>query len=203
MNTKVALYVRVSTTDQTIDPQLLELREYAARNGFTIYAEYSDVISGAKAQRPGLDALLEKAGTEFSTVLAVKLDRLGRSVLNVVTLVQQLKKQNCSVICTSQGIDNRDENPCGKMIMGIMASMAEFERDLIRERTKAGLRATKAKGTILGRPSTVLKPNHAEIIAAWKSEPIETRPGYRVLAERLGGVSPMTARKLAMGQVPT
>lgn len=193
----IAIYTRVSTTDQTVEPQLIELRAYAAQHGFTIAHEYSDVISGAKAQRPGLDALLQDAAAgKFTTVLAVKLDRLGRSVLNVVTLVQQLKKLGVSIICTSQGIDNRDENPCGKMVMGIMASFAEFERDLIRERTKAGLRAAKANGAVLGRPSNglIAEPERARVISIWKEEGGKS---FRRLAERLGGVSPMTARKLA------
>ena len=194
---KAALYCRVSSTDQTIEPQLIELRAYAQAHGFTIVREYSDVISGAKAQRPGLDELLANTSL-FSVVLAVKLDRLGRSVLNVVTLVQKLKTLNVSVICTSQGIDNREENPCGKMVMGIMASFAEFERDLIRERTKAGLRAAVARGSKLGRQHTRLIPNHDEVIAAWLNE--SPRPGYRELAKRLGGVAVETARQMAFRQ---
>jgi DNA invertase Pin-like site-specific DNA recombinase len=194
----IALYTRVSTEDQSVNPQLLELREYAARNGMTIVAEYTDVISGAKAQRPGLDALLANTAN-FSLVLAVKMDRLGRSVLNVVSLVQRLKKMGVSIICTSQGIDNRDENPCGTMVMNIMASFAEFERAIIIDRTKAGLRNAKANGKILGRVSTKLIPeaDRPAVIAAWK----ESGDGLRVLAKNLGGVSPMTARKLAMEAV--
>lgn len=193
----VALYARVSTQDQTVDPQLLELREYAARNGMTITREYTDIISGAKATRPGLDALLAVADTGlFSIVLAVKMDRLGRSVLNVVNLVQRLKKMGVSIICTSQGIDNRDENPCGTMVMNIMASFAEFERAIIAERTKAGLRNARANGKILGHVSTKLipEPMRSQVIAQWRT----TGDGYRVLAKNLGGVSPMTARRLAL-----
>lgn len=192
----VALYTRVSTQDQTIDPQLIELRAYATQHGMTITQEYTDVISGAKALRPGLDTLLADAASgRFSVVLAVKMDRLGRSVLNVVSLVQRLKKLNVSIICTSQGIDNRDENPCGTMVMNIMASFAEFERAIIVERTKAGLRAAKARGKVIGRVSTTLIPEsqHAAVISTWRS----SGKGLRSLAERLGGVSPMTARKLA------
>src|SRR6478736_2426841 len=196
MNSKnCCLYTRVSTSEQSVDPQLIELRAYAAQHGFTVVKEYTDVISGAKAERPGLDELIVDAEAHrFGVVLAVKLDRLGRSVLNVVTLVQRLKALNVSVICTSQGIDNRDENPCGTMVMGIMASFAQFERDIIRERTKAGLAAAKLRGAKIGRPSPTLvaEPERASIIADWRA----SGKGYRKLAQKLGGVSPMTARKL-------
>ena len=191
--TTVAIYTRVSTEHQTVEPQLLELRQYAGAHNFAIAREYTDIISGAKDKRPGLDQLrLDAEAGVFSLVLVVKLDRLGRSVLNVINLVQQLKAAGVSILCTSQGIDNRDDNPCGKMVMGIMASFAEFEKDIIRERTIAGLAVARAKGKRLGKPSRklVAPERHHAIISEWRA----SGAGYRELAQRLGGVSPMTAR---------
>lgn len=194
---KVVLYTRVSTDEQTVEPQLLDLRAHCQRSKWEVVHEFTDIISGAKAARPGLDELVrrcEAGGIE--AVVCVKLDRLGRSVLNVVTLVQKLKAMGTSVICTSQGIDNRDENPCGKMVMGIMAAFAEFERDIIRDRTKAGLRNARAKGKVLGKVSVKLvdRAQVPVIIGDWRNA---GKPGgFRGLATRLGGCSPTTARRL-------
>ena len=195
---QIISYLRISTDGQTVEPQRQELAEYCKRQGWTIAAEYSDVISGTKAVRPGLKALIERCSStpKPDLVLVVKLDRLGRSVINVVTLVQKLAGMGVSVICTSQGIDTRDSNPCGKMILSIMASFAEFERDIIRERTVAGLVVARAAGKILGRPSPVLPENPTPVIDAWEQG--GKQGGYRGLARMLGGCSPMTARRLSM-----
>ena len=203
----IALYARVSTEGmkhndgsrlrgQSVDPQIFELREYASRNNFTITREYSDIMSGTKAARPGLDQLVQDAKKQlFSLVLVVKLDRLGRSVINVIKLVDELDKAGVSILCTTQGIDTRKDSPCGRMILQVMAAFAEFERAIISERTIAGLAVVKSRGVQLGKPSPKLVAEHlrAPIIAEWR----KTGQGYRVLAKNLGGVSPMTARKLA------
>lgn len=191
---KVVTYLRVSTEDQTVDPQRLDLMNYLLRQGWAQVGEYSDVISGAKAARPGLDALVARcAAGGIDAVVVVKIDRLGRSALNVFTLVKRLADMGTAIICTTQGIDTRNDNPCGKMMLAVMAAFAEMERDFIRERTKAGLRATKARGTVLGRHSEALKGVDVEaVVKAW----IEAcKPaGYRGLALRLGGCSPATAK---------
>jgi putative DNA-invertase from lambdoid prophage Rac len=128
-------------------------------------------------------------------VAVVKLDRLGRSVLNVVRLVEELDGMGVAVICTSQGIDTRKESPCGRMILQIMAAFAEFEKAIIVERTVAGLRVARAAGKVLGRPSRVAIPleQRAVVIAEWRA----ARTGLRDLAKRLGGVSVATAQKWA------
>lgn len=159
--------------------------------------EWSDVISGIKAARPGLDDLMARCAVGgIDAVVIVKLDRIGRSVLNIVSLVQKLTAMGVGLVCTSQGIDTRKDNPAGKMMLGVMASFAEFERDILRERTRAGLRVARKNGKVLGRPSPTLvaDPARSEIIAAWL---VEGGRGVRELAKRLGGVSVATAAKLA------
>lgn len=193
----ILLYARVSTDDQTLDPQWLELREYATRQGWSVVGEYSDVLSGARAERPGLTALLARCGAGgVDAVVVAKLDRLGRSLLNVVGLVESLTQINVGLICVSQGIDTRKDNPCGKMMLSVLAAVAEFERDIIRDRTRAGLRAASARGVVLGKPSAALAgcPDIPGQIRAWS----ETGRvgGLRGLAKLLGGCSVATASRL-------
>lgn len=194
----IVSYLRVSTDDQTIEPQRIEITDHCRRQGWTVLAEYSDVLSGGRAQRPGLDELVARcAAGGVDAVIVVKLDRLGRSLLNVVGLVERLAKMGVAIICTSQGIDTRKTNPCGTMMLGVLAAVAEFEKNIIRERTVAGLKAARLRGKVLGRPSKVLpaEPERSRIIAEWKAalEP----GGCRGLALRLGGCSPTTAWRLA------
>ncbi len=193
----IAIYLRVSTEDQSNDAQRIEVTEHCARQGWLIVAEYTDTISGSKAARPGLDSLLahvDRGGIQ--AIAVVKLDRLGRSLLNVTALMERLREKGVAVICTSQGIDTRADSPCGTMIWGIMAAFAQFERALIRERTVAGLRAVKAKGVILGRPSPTLIPEPARsaAIEAWKAN--NRKGGLRGLAHSLSCKSAATAMKL-------
>lgn len=192
----VAIYARVSTADQSLDPQWIELRAWVAARKWKIVGEFSDVMSGAKGERPGLQSLLEHcAAGRVQVVACVKLDRLGRSTLNVVSLVQRLKSMGTSVAFASQGLDNLDDSPCGKVVMGVMALFAEFERDLIRDRTKAGLRAAVARGSKLGRkPMPRDDAADEAAVEAWEAK---GRPGgLRGLAKELGVASPMTAGRI-------
>lgn len=193
----IILYARVSTSEQVLDPQWLELRDRAAREGWTVMAEFSDVLSGGRAARPGLDSLLARcADGDIDMVVVVKLDRLGRSLLNVVKLVRELADAGVAVFCTSQGIDTRKSSPCGTMILQIMAAFAEFEKSIISERTVAGLQAARARGSVLGRPSPALVGKDIPgIVAGWKAG--ERIGGLRGLARLLGGVSTSTAMRLA------
>jgi DNA invertase Pin-like site-specific DNA recombinase len=193
----IITYLRVSTDGQDHEPQRMELNGWIERNGFTAVGEFSDTISGAKAARPGLDALMEKcrAGC-VDAVAVVKLDRLGRSVINVVTLIADLEKMGVAVICTSQGIDTRESNPCGKMQYQIIAAVAEFEREIIRERTRAGLAVARKNGKVLGRPSKTLIPaaERKAVVDVWLAS--GRTGGLRGLAAALGGCSPSTASKV-------
>jgi DNA invertase Pin-like site-specific DNA recombinase len=149
----VALYARVSTDDQRCDLQLNELREFCARRGWQIYGEYVDTgWSGAKKDRPQLEKMMTAARLHrFDVVMCWKLDRFGRSVANFIEALQQLEHWGVRFMCTSQSIDTDQQNPGSRLLMQILAAVAEFERSMIRERVKAGLAAAVRRGVKLGR----------------------------------------------------
>jgi putative DNA-invertase from lambdoid prophage Rac len=149
----VVVYARVSTYDQNCALQLSELREYAARSGWKIADEYIDEgISGAKADRPALVQLMKDASMKrFQAVLVSKMDRFGRSVQQLITNVRELDELGIRFLAPSQSIDTDHKSPTGRLMMHILAAMAEFERELIRERTGAGAasyRAAYARGEV-------------------------------------------------------
>jgi len=149
-----ALYARVSTQDQHCEMQLTELREYCRRSGWAIAGEYVDTgWSGAKASRPELDRCMKDARLhKFECVLVWKLDRWGRSVANLVASIQELSSLSIRFIAVTQGIDTDQANPMAKFLLHIMAAFAELEREMIRERVKAGMAAARHRGVRCGRP---------------------------------------------------
>jgi DNA invertase Pin-like site-specific DNA recombinase len=152
---KAALYARVSTLDQEPENQLAELRRYAEARGWTI-AEYIDKgVSGAKDRRPALDRLVAEARRRrFDAVVCWRLDRLGRSLKHLVTLLEELHSVGVAFVSLGEGIDCT--TPAGKLQLHILAALAEFERARIAERVRAGLSRVRAAGTRLGRPRAVL-----------------------------------------------
>ena len=154
---RAAIYARVSTTDQTCEMQVRELREYAARRGWAINGEYVDTgWSGAKASRPELDRLMKDAGLRrFDAVLVYKLDRFGRSVKNCLDGIAALTAHGVRVLAVSHSSDTDHANPTARLLLHILASVAEIERELIRERVCAGVRNAKRKGKQLGRKRAV------------------------------------------------
>jgi DNA invertase Pin-like site-specific DNA recombinase len=162
---RIAIYYRVSTADQTTDPQRLELLEYCRRQGWQDPKEFSDTISGSKWDRVGLDMLMKgvRAG-RFDAVLCVKLDRLGRSLAHLAQLVGELTSHGVAIIATSQGIDTRGSNSAGRFQLHVLMAVAEFEREIIRERTKAGLANAIANGKKLGRPRFILTDDHMAVL---------------------------------------
>lgn len=162
-NMTCAVYARVSTTDQNCDMQLRELREYIKRRGWELASEYVDTgWSGAKKSRPALDKLMADAAQHrFDCVLVWKVDRFGRSVANLVDSLQQLATWGVRFISTSQSIDTDQANPTSKLMMHILAAVAEFEREMIRERVKAGMQAAKARGVKVGRRCVVFDRRRA------------------------------------------
>ncbi len=149
---KTAIYARVSTDDQNLSSQLEACREWCARMKVTA-VEYLDKSSGASVSRAALDRLMADARHgRVKTVVCYKLDRLGRSLVHLAQMVGEFDVHGVALVCPSQGIDTRDSNPAGRLQMHVLMAVAEFERSLIRERTKAGLVAAKARGVPLGRP---------------------------------------------------
>ncbi len=150
---RVALYIRISSGDQNADLQKNELPEYCQFRKWEIVETYSDTMSGAKANRPGLDELMADARQRrFDAVLVWKLDRFGRSLVHCVSGIQELSSLGVRFIATSQGLDTDESNPASKLLLHILAAVAQFERELIRERVSAGMRNAKARGTRTGKP---------------------------------------------------
>ena len=150
---RVAIYARCSTQEQSVALQLDGLREYSQARGFEVVQEYLDEgVSGARAKRPALDQLLADAHRrKFDAVLVWKLDRLGRSLSHLIRLVDQLGSLGVDLVSLGDsGLDTT--GPSGRLLFHVMGAVAEFEQDLIRERTRAGLQAARRRGRQLGRP---------------------------------------------------
>jgi DNA invertase Pin-like site-specific DNA recombinase len=153
---QVALYARVSTDSQTTENQLLQLRAVAERHGWTVVAEFvDDGVSGAKGRehRPQFDALLRAVGRrEFDLVAAWSVDRLGRSLQDLVGFLTDLQAKRVDLYLHQQALDTT--TPAGRMLFQMLGVFAEFERAMIVERVNAGLARARAKGKTLGRPRT-------------------------------------------------
>lgn len=150
---KFGLYARVSTTDKGQDPelQLKGLREYARAREWNVFNEYVDIgQSGSKDRRPDLDRLMEDARKRrIDGILVWKLDRFGRSLRSLVTILEELKDLGVQFVSYTENLDF--STPAGRAMVSLIGVFAEFERDLIRERVKAGLQNAKSKGVRLGR----------------------------------------------------
>lgn len=180
---RVALYARVSTLNgQNPETQLIELREYASRRGWQIADEYVDLgVSGSKDSRPSLNRLMAHAHQRrFDAILVWKLDRFGRSLKHLVTAIAELEALGVTFVSLK---DNWDlGTPSGRLMFQIVGAMAEFERELIRERIKAGMRRRRLEGLSLGRAP--IQVDHA-----------------RLVADRLSGLSlTMVARKYSVSR---
>ena len=129
----VALYARVSTSDQSCEMQLHELRQYVQRQGWQVFAEYVDTgLSGAAASRPRLDELLREARLRrFEAVLVWKLDRWGRSVAHCVRTIQELVGLGIRFLSPNEGIDTSAESPMSRFLLHLFAAFAEMEREII------------------------------------------------------------------------
>jgi DNA invertase Pin-like site-specific DNA recombinase len=151
---RVALYARVSTDKQSTENQLRELRQVAERQGWEVVQEFVDHgISGAKGpkDRPKLAAMLKGAARrEFDLVAAWSVDRLGRSLLDLIGMLQELHASGLDLYLHQQAINTRTSG--GKALFGMLGVFAEFERSMIQERVKAGMAKAKAKGTKSGNP---------------------------------------------------
>jgi DNA invertase Pin-like site-specific DNA recombinase len=158
---KAAIYARVSTPDQCIENQLYELRELAARRGYEIVHEYTDVGSGSKSRRAGLDALLADAHRrQFSIVLVAAFDRVTRSVKHFLTVVDELNDLGIEFVSARENIDTTGS--MGRMFITLISSIAELERSIIIERIKAGMRRRRLEGYRLGRAT--LSVDHQALV---------------------------------------
>jgi len=148
---RVALYARVSTPDQHVENQLLDLRKLAAQRGFEVRREYCDQgISGSKARRPGLDAMLADARRgEFSVLMVAAFDRVARSTKNFLEIVDELHDLEIEFISAREAIDT--STPMGKMFVTLIGSIAELEKSILVERIRAGMRRARMEGQRLGR----------------------------------------------------
>ena len=146
-----AIYARVSTDDQTTDNQVFELEKVAKRMGWDIGEVYTDIISGAKSKRPELDRLMESViRKQVDIIMVWSVDRLGRSLQHLTTLLSDIHSKGVDLYLHQQGIDTT--TPSGKMMFQMCGVFAEFERSMVQERVKAGLERARAKGKRLGRP---------------------------------------------------
>jgi DNA invertase Pin-like site-specific DNA recombinase len=191
-----AVYTRVSTADQNPELQLRELQEYASRQGWEVIETYQDIISGAKASRPGLTRLMaDAAARKFEVLLVWKLDRFGRSLVDCLNNIQELERCRVRFIAVTQGLDTDQRNPASRFLLHVLGAAAEFERSLIRERTLAGQQryrhdyaAGKVGKTVYSRSGKNLPPhrprkifNHDEV-AALRAQGLS----IRAIAIRLG-----------------
>ena len=157
MTDRCAIYSRCSTSVQTVENQIRELKQIAGRKGLTIVGEFSDVgISGAKGRdtRSGFDDLIKGAvRKDFDVILVWSVDRLGRSLQDLVSFLNEIHSVDCDLYIHQSGIDTT--TPAGKMMFQMCGVFAEFERGMIRERVIAGQSRAKAQGKHIGRPSNL------------------------------------------------
>ena len=192
MSKRIGIYARVSTRNgQTVENQLRQLNEVADRMGWTIVAVWTDEgVSGSKGrdQRPGFDKMITAVNRrEVDLVAAWSVDRLGRSLQDLIGFLADLQAKGCDLYLHQQGIDT--STPSGRMLFQMLSVFAEFEREMIRERVVAGLERTKSKGTRLGRPKLDYSVRRKIEIAMRKGKGI--RPTARAL-----GVSTTTVMKI-------
>lgn len=150
---RAAIYARVSTSHQGPAPQLLCLREVAARAGWTIAQEYVETISGAAKARPAFDRMMADARRRrFDIIMAVDVSRLGRSLKGLVDLFDEVRALGLDLYLDREAVDT--STPAGRALLGMASVFAAFERDLIVERTLVGLAHARARGSRFGRPPT-------------------------------------------------
>jgi DNA invertase Pin-like site-specific DNA recombinase len=148
---RAAIYTRVSTTDQSIQSQLYDLRELAAQKGYEVVQEYQDCgISGTKARRPGIDLLMADARRKkFSVVLVAAFDRIARSTRNFLQIIDELDSLGIEFISRREGVATGDA--MGRLFVTIISAIAELERSLVVERVKSGMRRARLEGRQIGR----------------------------------------------------
>ena len=155
---RIAVYARVSTTDQSTESQLLDLRRYTRERGWNIFKEYVDEgVSGTKDSRPALNELMNDAKKRrFDVVLVWRFDRFARSTKHLILALEEFKNLGVDFVSYQENIDT--SSPLGSAIFTIISAVAQLERDIIAERVKAGLRRARENGKKLGRPRVGVNP---------------------------------------------
>ncbi len=189
---RIAIYARVSTTDQSTDSQLLDLRRYVRERGWNVYKEYVDEgISGTKDSRPALNELMNDAKKRRFDVVLVwrfdrfarstrhlwRFDRFARSTRHLINALEDFKNLSIDFVSYQENIDT--SSPLGSAIFTIISAVAQLERDIIAERVKAGLRRARENGKKLGRPRVAVD---ADKIATLRAQ----GHSWREIAEELG-----------------
>jgi len=191
---RAALYARCSTHDKGQDPelQLAPLREYCERRGFDIAGQYADNgVSGTKDRRPQLDRLMDVARKrQVDIILVWKLDRFGRSLKQLVTALDELSSLGIGFISYQDNLDLT--TPQGRLMFHIIGAMAEFERELIRERVKAGLDNARRKGKRLGR-KPIPSIDRDKVVALFEKD---ASLSVRKIAKKVGMSSGFVGRVL-------
>ncbi len=192
MNSRVAIYARVSTTDQSTDSQLLDLRRYVRERGWTLFKEYTDNgISGTTDSRPALNELMNDAKKRrFDTVLVWRFDRFARSTKHLILALEEFRNLGIDFVSYQENIDT--SSPLGSAIFTIISAVAQLERDIIAERVKAGLRRARENGKKLGRPvGSSVHNQHTEMAKKLHGE----GSSLRSIAGQLG-ISKSTVQRL-------
>ena len=156
-HSRIVIYGRVSTGDQSHESQLREVREYCCRRwGSAAITTITDTASGTRTSREGLEQLMKLVRRgRVDVVACFKLDRLGRSLPHLAQIIDEFDSHGVAIVATSQGIDTNHDSPAGRLQMHVLMAVAEFERSLIVERVRAGQAAARVKGVKFGRPSTL------------------------------------------------
>lgn len=189
---RCALYARVSTTEQEVDNQLLELRRFTEARGWTPKEYVDRGVSGSKDRRPALDELLKDAKRrKFDILVCWRLDRLGRNLRHLILLLDELQALGIGFVTLGEGIDT--STPAGKLQLHILSAIAEFERERIRERVMAGLQRARSQGKRLGRPERQVEESRLAAVRGLS---------VREAATRLG-VSPATAHRWLSQKSPS
>ena len=187
---RAAVYARVSTHDQEVENQLGELRKYVLARGWEAREYVDEGVSGAVEQRPALDELVGDAKRRrFDVLVCWRLDRLGRSLKHLITLLDDLQALGVAFVSLAEGIDAT--TPAGKLQMHILGAISEFERARIAERVRAGLARVRREGRRLGRPPVQISQDAVESVRGLSVREAARRLGvsrstaHRVLAQNL------------------
>ncbi len=179
VNKQVALYLRVSTNAQSTDAQLAELKQLVDQRGWK-YQVFSDKgQSGAKESRPAFDEMMRQVRRgRFSAICIWALDRLARSLRQLLDISLELQRLNVDLVAVKQDLDT--STPSGRLVFGVLSTVAEFERDLLRERVRSGIAQARREGKRIGRPP--LRVLTTAEVATLRRERARTKASFRALA---------------------